>query len=250
MTTPTVPTRGRREVKLAERLAHEIVMDIAEHGLVPGDRLPSEVIMAQQRGVSRASLREALRILEAHGLISIRTGPRGGPQLVELTSSDFARMATLHFRMAGVTFRQVLEARVVLEPRIAEMAALNRTVEQVEALRSNVRDHSKATTAAELAMHSRAFHDLVSDCASDGNPAMSLMTASLHGIFEIAARQGYVSPASNATSSIHSDICEAIADGDGGRASKLMEQHMQESIQTFSDEHPTLVDGVVPWLVV
>lgn len=248
MSTSTPGPRGRRDVKLAERIAHEIVMDIAEHGLRPGDRLASEVTMARERGVSRASLREALRILEAHGLISIRTGPGGGPQLVELTSADFARVATLHFRMAGVTFRQVLEARVVLEPRLAEMAARGRTPEQIVALRATVRAHSRATTPAELALHSREFHDLVSDCASNDNPAVALMTASLHGIFEIAARQGYVSPASNTTAAIHGEICDAIEDGDPAAAAKLMEEHMRHSIQTFAEEHPTLVDSVVPWM--
>jgi GntR family transcriptional repressor for pyruvate dehydrogenase complex len=241
--------KGRRDVKLAERLAHEIVMDITDNNLVPGDRLPSEVVMAQQRGVSRATLREALRILEAHGLITIRTGPGGGPQLGELTSGDFARMATLHFRMAGVTFRQILEARVVLEPRVAEMAALNRTPEQIVALRANVREHRRATTAADLAMLSRGFHTLVSDCASNENPVMSLMTSSLYGIFEIAAR-GYVSPAAMGTSAIHAEICDAIEDADPERASNLMEQHMRESINTFGVEHPTLVDSVVPWLTI
>lgn len=250
MSTATSAPRGRRDVKLAERLAHEIVMDISAEGLRPGDRLPPEALMAQQRGVSRATLREALRILEAHGLITIRTGPGGGPQLGELTSADFARMATLHFRMAGVTFRQILDARVLLEPRVAEMAARNRTAEQIVALRANVREHGRATTAADLALLSRQFHNLVSDCASSDNPAISLMTSSLHGIFEIAARQGYVSQASNATSGIHGQICDAIEDADPERASKLMEQHMRESIQTFVDEHPTLVESLVPWLTI
>ncbi len=224
-------------------------MDITDNNLVPGDRLPSEVLMAQERGVSRATLREALRILEAHGLITIRTGPGGGPQLGELTPADFARMATLHFRMAGVTFRQILETRVLLEPRVAAIAAANRTSEQIVALRANVRQHSRATTATDLAMLSRAFHSLVADCASNESPVLSLMTSSLHGIFEIAAR-GVVSPAEKATSGVHGEICDAIEDADAERASKLMEDHMRESINVFTVEHPTLVDSVVPWLTI
>jgi DNA-binding FadR family transcriptional regulator len=250
MSSATPAPKGRRDVKLAERLAHDIVMDITENHLVPGERLPSEVLMAQQRGVSRASLREALRILEAHGLITIRTGPGGGPQLEGLTSADFARMATLHYRMAGVTFRQMLDARVVLEPRVAEMAALNRTPEQIVALRANVREHRRATSPSDLAMLSREFHNLVSACASNENPVISLLTSSLHGIFEIAARQGFASPAASATSGVHGPICDAIEDADPERASKLMEQHMRESINTFVEEHPTLVDSVVPWLTI
>lgn len=241
-------TRGRRDVKLAERIAHDIVMEIAEQGLKPGDRLPSEVLMAQQRGVSRASLREALRMLEAQGVMSIRTGPGGGPQLVELSASDFARTATLHFRMSGVTFRQVLEARVMLEPRIAEMAALHRTPEQIVELRAMVKAHVRATEAQELALESEAFHDYLAEIAGGGNPAVSLMAASLHGIFAIAARQGYVSSASTATAGVHGNICDAVEEGDAVRASQLMEEHMRASIETFEKEHPSLVDSLVPWL--
>src|SRR4051794_33749821 len=91
--TMAVPLRSknRRAIKLAEQLAQEIVSDIERTGMAPGERFPSEVAMAQARGVSRASLREALRILEVHGLIIIRPGPGGGPELAELTAQDFAR---------------------------------------------------------------------------------------------------------------------------------------------------------------
>jgi DNA-binding GntR family transcriptional regulator len=78
---------------------------------------------------------------------------------------------------------------------------------------------------------------------------MSLMTSSLHGIFEVAAR-GYASPATRVTPDIHAHICDAIEDADPERASKLMEQHMRESIDTFAEEHPTLVDRIVPWLTI
>ncbi|RZL84614.1 MAG: FadR family transcriptional regulator [Rhodococcus sp. (in: high G+C Gram-positive bacteria)] len=244
----TPPPRGRRGAKLAERLAQDIVQHISSLGLVPGDRLPSEVVMAQEWGVSRASLREALRILEVHGMISIRTGPGGGPVLSRLTSQDFARMATLHFHAAGVTFRQLLKARLTLEPRMAELAAANRTPEQVIALRANVREHRKAADIHELVRYAHDFHALVSDCAGDENRALSLMTLSLHGIFDPYQRQGGSGDVMRHTIDVHSGISDAIEEGDPRRAAELMEKHMQESAETFGQQHPTMIDSPVSWL--
>ena len=74
------PARGRsRTVKASERVAQEIVRDIVRRGLETGDRLPLEAAMVEEYGVSRTSLREALRLLEVQGLISLKPGPGGGP---------------------------------------------------------------------------------------------------------------------------------------------------------------------------
>jgi GntR family transcriptional repressor for pyruvate dehydrogenase complex len=66
-------------VKTSERVAAAIVSEIVSRGLGAGDRSPNEATMLERFQVGRASLREALRILEVHGLISLRSGPGGGP---------------------------------------------------------------------------------------------------------------------------------------------------------------------------
>lgn len=240
--------RGRRGVKLAEQLAQEIVADITRSGMSPGDRFPSEVVMAQERGVSRTSLREALRILEVHGLIAIRPGPGGGPELAELTSQDYARMSTLHFHRAGVTFRQLLEARFVLEPRLAHLAAGNRTPEQVLRLRANLRDHEKADDVEGLVHYAHEFHAIVCDMAGPGNAAVSLMTSSLHGIFDAYARHSRTPEVMRRTVEVHREIAEAIEESDASQALELSEAHMRASAKTFAEEHPTLIDATVSWL--
>ena len=240
--------RPRRGVKLAERLAQEIVEEITADGLKPGDRLPSEVQMAHDRGVSRTSLREALRLLEVHGIITVRTGPNGGPELTKLTSSDFARMATLHFHMAGVTFRQLLEARLVLEPPLAELAAANRSQDQVDALRRNLAEHSKADDVKSMIFYAHEFHSLISDCAGETHQALSLMTSSVQGIFDVYASQNRTVKAMRGTVGVHAEIADAIEDSDRQRARDLMEKHMRQSAETFGREHPTLIDSAVPWL--
>jgi DNA-binding FadR family transcriptional regulator len=243
-------SKNRRAIKLAEQLAQEIVADIERTGMAPGDRFPSEVVMAQARGVSRASLREALRILEVHGLIIIRPGPGGGPELAELTAQDFARTATLHFHRAGATFKQLLDARVVLEPRLAQLAAMKRSPEQVQALRVNLLEHEGAEDAEGLIHFAHEFHALVADMAGNGNQVLSLTTSSLHGIFDVYQREGRTVGAMRETVSVHRDIADAVEAGDADKAARLMEEHMQASAETFAHEHPTLIDRRVSWLSV
>lgn len=240
--------KSRRPVKLAELIAREIVQDISRSGMAPGERLPSEAVMAQSRGVSRGTLREALRILEAHGLITVKSGPGGGPELAQLDDKDFARMATLHFHAAGVTYRQLLEARTVLEPRMAELAATNRTAEQMTTLRENLKVHAQAQTVEELVTCAHAFHSIVADMAGNDNKALSLMTSSLHGIFDIYELAGRGLDVMGETVTVHEKIADAIEQRHSAKAMRLMEEHMQHSAETFAHEHPTVIDSTVSWL--
>src|SRR5215208_4511482 len=79
---PIAPGNGlRRSPKKAETVARDIVRDIVRQGRQPGDALASESEMLDEYGTSRESLREALRLLEVQGLVSIRRGPGGGPSV-------------------------------------------------------------------------------------------------------------------------------------------------------------------------
>ena len=80
--------RKRRVLKTSELIAREIILDITGRGLKEGDALPSEAQMLRHYEVGRASLREALRLLEVQGLVRIRTGARGGPVVGAATAEN------------------------------------------------------------------------------------------------------------------------------------------------------------------
>ena len=113
-TTRRIAVGKRRTEKISEIIAREIIRDC--RGMPPGTMLPSEAKLLELYRVSRASLREALRLLEVQGLIIMRPGPGGGPMVAEADSAHFGRMASLFFHMSGATYRQTLEARLNLEP--------------------------------------------------------------------------------------------------------------------------------------
>ena len=86
--------------------------------------------MLEKYQVGRASLREALRILEVQGIIAIRPGPGGGPMVAPFDSMNFARMTTLYLHLVGATYREVLEARIIMEPVMARLAAQRKDPER------------------------------------------------------------------------------------------------------------------------
>ena len=116
-----------RQLKTSEVVARHLVHDIVSRGLTTGDRLPLEAETLEEHGVSRESLRERLRLLEAQGLISLKRGPRGGPMVGHLDPANLGRTSTLYYHVAGGTYEELFDAWVVTEALLAERAARNPT---------------------------------------------------------------------------------------------------------------------------
>jgi len=98
---------------------HAIVRDIVTQRLKPGDRLPVEAELMRRYRVSRAPLREALRLLEAQGLITIRSGPGGGASVARLQSESFGRTVALYLHLLGATSDELLDARASIGALLA-----------------------------------------------------------------------------------------------------------------------------------
>jgi GntR family transcriptional regulator, transcriptional repressor for pyruvate dehydrogenase complex len=240
--TPRRPVR--RSDKVSEAIARDIVRRIGAEELTPGTQLPPEAKMLEEYRVGRGSLREALRILEVHGLISIKPGPRGGPTVDQVHTENFGRMATLYFQMDGVTFADLVDARVVMEPTLAALAAQQRDPQLLSEL-------SRFTTTSrtdddEYARDADEFHRLVA--AMSGNPVMTLFGQSLTDILRDRLSPPLF-PKSRRTAvlSVHCAIAEAVNDGDTVRAEQLMREHMAEYAAYARRRHPGLMREVVDW---
>ncbi|MFF5324658.1 FadR/GntR family transcriptional regulator [Janibacter hoylei] len=127
-TSPFAPV-GRlvRAPKTAEIIASDLRRQIVKGELTPGETLPPEVELMSQYGVSRPTLREAFRILEAETLISVRRGSRGGAQVMNPDSSVAARHVGLLLQLRDTTLIDVHEARTIVEPCCARLLAERRT---------------------------------------------------------------------------------------------------------------------------
>src|SRR5271168_3275424 len=108
---------------LAERLRNLIV----EGHFSPGDLLPTERELVVEAGLSRTSVRDALRVLESEGLISTKAGRTGGSMVTLPGRQSVARSVELFVRTHGIRLDSLLECRVAVEPTPARLAALKRT---------------------------------------------------------------------------------------------------------------------------
>ncbi|GGK22079.1 FadR/GntR family transcriptional regulator [Salinarimonas ramus] len=117
---PLARPRGRtRTMQVAETLKDWI----HERGLEPGDRLPQERELIALFKVSRGTMREALKLLEAQGLVRVRTGPSGGAQVAEPSVEQAAELLGNYFFFKDLTIRDIYAIRKRLEPDLAASVA-------------------------------------------------------------------------------------------------------------------------------
>jgi DNA-binding FadR family transcriptional regulator len=115
-----------RVPKTAELISGHIRRQIVSGQLHEGDALPPESSLMQEYSISRPTLREAFRILESEGLITVRRGARGGARVQEPSSDVVARYAGLVLQHRGATVADVLDARVIVEAPAASILASRR----------------------------------------------------------------------------------------------------------------------------
>jgi DNA-binding FadR family transcriptional regulator len=241
---PRATARSRRRPeKLSETVAREIVRDIRD--LPAGSMLPPETVMLDSYSVGRGSLREALRILEVQGFLVIRPGPGGGPMVAEIDSLNFAKMASMHLHLSKATYREVIEARLVMEPVMARLAAQRQDTDVVAKLEDYVDQPDPVDHQAYL--HSATdFHSLVSSMS--GNSVLDLYSGSLKSVYADRIESTIFPPeAREKVNQDHKKIARLITQGKASRAESLMREHMEEFLMWSSSRHPGVLDEIVDW---
>ena len=238
----------RRAAKLSEVVAREIVHDIAARKLPPRSMLPPESVMLEQYGIGRASLREALRVLEVQGLITIKPGPGGGPMVAGVESRHFGRMTTLYLSLSAATFGEVLQARMVIEPVMVRLAAERRDAEHLAVLDEYIANPqpSPHLLPAKHLQTSSEFHAMVSRMS--GNPVLDLFASAIRHIY--AERQyGLTYPEDERERVVqdHVAIAVAIRDGEAELAERLMREHMADFGESSAERYPGMLDEPVDW---
>jgi DNA-binding FadR family transcriptional regulator len=242
-------SRLRRGTKVPETVARAILREIVRSELPPGAKLPPEHVLQEQYGVARSSLREALRILEAQGLIVMRTGAGGGPVVGEVNPEVFGRAISLHLHMAKVTFEQLADARQLIEPVLARRAAENPPSDLLQALAAALEAEGEATAAGDpvdTLAHCRSFHRVITQIS--GNPLLDLFAGGLKEMFDDQLPDLAVSHAVRAeTAEAHSLIARAIVAGDPDGAEALMRAHMSHIIGLLKQRNEALLGEIIGW---
>jgi len=247
----TVPGDDRfrhRSRKTSELVAREIVRDIVEQHLTPGEMLPSEQAMLERYRVGRPALREALRVLEVHGLLRMKPGPGGGPVVGTVTASAFGEMASLFFRLSGTTYRELIEARLELEPMAARLAAVRRNEAGLARLRDVLAAEEEADVDDDVAYTRLAtrFHAAIG--GASGNRVVDLLGNGLLELYEERLRVPLTPRAQRRDVwAAHRAIVDAIAAGDGARAEALTRASLDVALHRLDELLPEVLDQVIDW---
>src|SRR5207248_3562282 len=119
-----MPAAASRQARVSEAIVHRIKKQITEGRLVAGHKLPAEREMARQFKTSRVSVREAYRSLEEVGVLRIRRGADGGAFIAQLDHEPVLRSLALVLALGKTSHNELTEARMLIEPPIARLAAL------------------------------------------------------------------------------------------------------------------------------
>jgi GntR family transcriptional regulator, transcriptional repressor for pyruvate dehydrogenase complex len=229
--------------KLSALVADKILDRILRNGLKPGARLPPEAEMRQQLGVGRGTVREALRLLEAQGLITVRSGPQGGPVVEELDIEHMTRLLLLLLIFWEATLRDVYEVREVLDPLVAGLAAQHASDEQIEQLRESVKAlHAASPDEEGIVAENQLFHQLLGEAS--GNPVLAAFVGAITRIFDgYAMGTGKYGPKeARKIADFHDAIAEAVANGDTASAQEAARNHINDAVKFFERRHRGLLD--------
>jgi GntR family transcriptional repressor for pyruvate dehydrogenase complex len=237
-------TDGTRKAgKTYERIIEHIRGEISSKKLRPGDRLPPEAELARALGVSRPTVREALKVLESQNILRSSTGPTGGTFVEAIDGAGVAEYLkdsiSLLLDVDELTLEELWEAREVTDVPAAELAAVRRTEQDMFVIERTVEiDELKEGVAI---VSDISFHRAVAEASK--NRMLSLFAGSIHMTLRTLAER-YVIPedvlpeVKRVSQQQHRLICEAISDQDGALAADRMRQHLQLSYGVYGQAMP------------
>lgn len=212
----------------AEHVAHRILDRIIAARLAPGSSFATEAELLAQFSVSRPTLRESLKILEAQGVIERRPGPGGGIIVRQPSIDTLAYGFSVFLRMHEVPFITVLKARELIEPALAAEAALNGSKEDFDALEASISRMKllDATSDQDVFLEeNRVFHGIIA--RASGNHLLEVFWSAIgilasgqqHGVRYSVGNQKHVISA-------HQRILGACRRRDAPSAAAEMEKHV------------------------
>ncbi len=220
----------RRVRKAYEQVADQLRDLIVGGELLPGERLPNENMLASEFGVSRATVREALRLLAAQNLIRTAKGAGGGSYVtlpsVDHISQFLHASINLLTEAQDVTLEEFLEARELLEVPAARLAAQRRTQGEVELLRGAIPNEPLKLGTQEQFVHNKEFHSVIVEAS--GNTLLVIAAQPVFTILQTnLARSTLGRRFHRAINDHHRAIVAAIEAADADSAGGEMLSHLE-----------------------
>lgn len=229
---------------LAEQVQELIYQYILDHSLTVGMKLPNEFDLARQFNVGRSTIREAVKLLISQDILEVRRG--SGTYIISTTPSDMDPLGLRRFEDKMSLALDLADLRMMLEPGIAEMAALNATAEDILRLRGLCDlTEERILTGSSYIKEDIAFHTCVAECSK--NKVVEQLVPMIDTAVMMFVNVTHTK-LKNETIMTHRAVTEAIADHDPTGARSAMMMHMafnrdlikklmkeQEGTYAFSD---------------
>lgn len=212
-----------------------IQREIALGRILPGEKLPAERKFAEQLGVSRETVRQALRTLEGSGVLSIKRGASGGAFVCEVEMSQAEVKSILRNQLEEVL--QLIDFREILEGAAAKALATSHSPEIIDDIDSAITQLENATTLSESRSADTAFHLAIARGTKNTFLLKAIEDARVRMFQPVDAFHMEFVKKSSLTA--HRDIRHAIAHGDAAQAEHLMRAHLNQT----SIEFKKLIDG-------
>ncbi|WP_211225732.1 FadR/GntR family transcriptional regulator [Nocardioides alkalitolerans] len=243
----TRDSAAQRPPKAAMLVAQRIVQDALRAGLGPGELLEPERTMLEKYQTGRGTLREALRLLEFQGVISLKPGPRGGPVLQNPDAAHLGSTLVLLMQLRSAPFRNIVEVRSAVEPMISNLAATRMTDEELTALRGTV-DQMRDEMDDQYSFldANKRFHDIIA--WSSRNSLFGYVIESLLGIMDgTVIGIDYPGYRRTAILKAHVEIYEALAARDPEASEARMREHIEAYERYAERKFPQLMGETIPW---
>ncbi|NRQ37613.1 FadR family transcriptional regulator [Nonomuraea sp. NN258] len=222
-----------RTVRAYERVVEQVEEAIESGALCPGERLPSERELMGQFSVSRSTVREALRVLQARGLVRSRPGDPNGAEVLPFTPAALHKSMTTLARVDELSLAELVQFRMVLDASAALLAARLRTDAHLTEMDAAIARMRESLTAGHEAFGAAdvAFHDAVTRAAR--NKLIQICVDVVRSIVldlvkeRIAAAPDGVALMRRSITH-HEEVLAAIRAGDGPLAARLSRESLYD----------------------
>jgi DNA-binding FadR family transcriptional regulator len=219
----------RRVKKAYEQVVDQLLVMFADGTISVGERLPSEASLGRDFGVSRATIREALRVLTTQNLIRTVKGPSGGSYVtlptIDHISSFVHSNISLLTTARDLSLDEFLEARSIFEGAAAAFAATRRTDADIQRLRDAAPGDLVLSPTRERLSFDKSFHSLVVEISRNG--LLAIATQPIFMLLEThVSRLDWDRSFYETVADQHLSIIEAIAEGDAPAAEAEMRAHL------------------------
>lgn len=217
-----------RAESLPSRIVSQVLGGLFSRKLRPGDFLGTEAQLIESFQASRVPVREALGRLEALGVVNIKTGSGGGASIAAGESGQLATALAVQFILLGVTAEEVFDARIAVESRAAELAAIHALPEDIERLNLMLSDIRTTKRAGEAAVEAiLAYHVAIVE-ASRARTLITLMRALSHALLNLYVDADHPADSLGAVTGYRSlgEVLRRIEARDASGASRAMHEHL------------------------